>query len=152
ADQVRDMVLKSSGLLVQTIGGPSVKPYQPPGIWEAATSGRGNLTVYKQDTLDGLYRRGLYTFIKRTAPPPSMMIFDASSRDECSVEPVRTNTPLQALVMMNDPMVLEASRVLAARLLKDGGQVEQNIQNAFRRIIGRQPDQKEITVLVGQYN
>jgi hypothetical protein len=147
ADQIRDMVLATSGLLTRTIGGPSVKPYQPSGIWEAATSGRGNLTVYQQDTLDALYRRGLYTFVKRTVPPPSMLIFDASNRDECIVERVRTETPLQALVMMNDPLVLEASRVFAARLLKDPLQDVERIDKAFRTILGRRPDENELAVL-----
>jgi hypothetical protein len=147
AGGIRDLVLASSGLLVPTIGGPSVKPYQPAGLWEAATSGRGNLTTYKQDTLDGLYRRGLYTFIKRTVPPPSMMLFDASSRDECAVDPVRTNTPLQALVMLNDPAVLEASRVLATKLLQENSSEQEKIQKAFRLIVGRKADEQELTVL-----
>src|SRR6187401_36104 len=101
------------------IGGPSIKPYQPKGIWESSTSGRGQLARYVQDHDEKLYRRGMYTFIKRTVPPPSMMIFDASNRDECEVKRSRTNTPLQALVMMNDPVVLEASLALADGLLKN---------------------------------
>src|SRR5690606_29725365 len=109
AEAVRDMVLFSSGLMDRTIGGPSVKPYQPPGIWEIASSGRGSLTTYKQDTGTKLYRRGIYTFIKRTVPPPSLLIFDGSSRDECQVSRPRTNTPLQAFVMMNDITVQDAS-------------------------------------------
>lgn len=147
AGQIRDMVLASSGLLITSIGGPSVKPYQPAGIWEAATSGRGNLTIYKQDSADALYRKGLYTFIKRTAPPPNMMIFDASSRDECAVEGIRTNTPLQALVMMNDPTVLEASKVLAAKLLNENSPKEEKIQKAFRLIVGRKADGKEMAIM-----
>src|SRR5690606_6672970 len=123
--QIRDLVLSSSGLLVPIVGGPSVKPYQPQGLWEAATSGRGNLATYDQDTGKALYRRGIYTFIKRTVPPPTMMVFDASNRDACEVGFYRTNTPLQALVMMNDPTVLEASRVLAAMLLRDDSPEEQ---------------------------
>ena len=117
AEFIRDLVLASSGLLVRTIGGPSVKPYQPAGLWESATSGRGALASYRQDHHDSLYRRGMYTFIKLTVPPPSMGIFDASNRDQCEVRRLQTNTPLQALVMMNDPTVLEASRVLAQNLL-----------------------------------
>lgn len=148
AEHVRDLVLSSSGLLVPTIGGPSVKPYQPPGLWELATSGRGNLASYKQDSLEGLYRRGLYTFIKRTVPPPSMILFDASNRDECEIERERTNTPLQALLMMNDPTVLEASRVLAATLIKYSSDREMMLQEGFRRIVGRKADQSELTVLV----
>ena len=105
SETVRDHVLASSGLLVNEVGGPSVKPYQPKGIWEAATSGRG-LSKYIQDHDEKLYRRSMYTFIKRTVPPPSMLVFDASNRDQCEVKRIRTNTPLQALVMMNDPQVL----------------------------------------------
>lgn len=147
AEFVRDIVLSSSGLLVKTIGGPSVKPYQPEGLWEGATSGRGILSVYKQDHGEDLYRRGLYTFIKRTVPPPSMGIFDASNRDQCEVKRLRTNTPLQALMMMNDPTVLEASRVLAANLLKEGIETEDMIAKAFRLIVCRTPTNKEVTLL-----
>ena len=93
AETIRDMALASSGLLVKEIGGPSVKPYQPKGIWELATSGRGVLARYVQDHGDKLYRRGLYSFIKRTVPPPVMLVFDASNRDQCEVNRLRTNTP-----------------------------------------------------------
>lgn len=147
AEMVRDLVLFSSGLLDTTIGGPSVKPYQPPGLWEMATSGRGILATYKQDHGDALYRRGIYTFIKRTVPPPSMMIFDASNRDQCEVVRLRTNTPLQALIMMNDPTVLEASRVLAYRLLQEHESPEAAIQEGFRRIVCRTPAAKELDIL-----
>lgn len=147
AEYVRDIVLASSGLLVRTIGGPSVKPYQPEGLWEGATSGRGILSVYKQDHGEDLYRRGLYTFVKRTVPPPTMGIFDASNRDLCEVRRPRTNTPLQALMMMNDPMVLEASRVLAARLLSEDSGMDEKIDKAFRLIVCRRPVQKEHELL-----
>src|SRR5258708_27793605 len=113
AEFIRDLVLSSSGLLKGDIGGASVKPYQPKGLWETASSGRGVLATYRQDHQDSLYRRGPYTFIKLTLPPPSMGLFDARNRDQCEVRRLRTDTPLQALAMMNDPMVLEASRVLA---------------------------------------
>jgi len=149
AELVKDMVLASSGLLNKTIGGPSVKPYQPPGLWEMATSGRGQLATYKQDTGQLLYRRGMYTFIKRTVPPPNMIIFDASNRDQCEVKRSHTNTPLQALVMMNDPIVLEASLSLSDHLLmKDNNAAEAAIKDGFRRIICRKPDDKEIKILV----
>ncbi len=151
AELLRDMVLASSGLLNTTIGGPSIKPYQPPGLWEMATSGRGLLATYKQDHGENLYRRGMYIFIKRTVPPPNMMIFDASNRDECEVKRVRTNTPLQALVMMNDPVVLEASLALADKLIKSGNAPEININNAFRRIICRTPGKKETAILLSHY-
>jgi hypothetical protein len=152
AELIRDLVLESSGLLVHTIGGPSVKPYQPKGLWEMATSGRGILATYKQDHGESLYRRGLYTFIKRTVPPPSMMIFDASNRDQCEVKRANTNTPLQALIMLNDPTVLEASRVLASTLLQKDKNTTENIQHAFRLIVCRTPEQREVSLLQQYYN
>src|SRR5690606_11352441 len=151
AENIRDLVLASSGLLVKEIGGPSVKPYQPDGLWEAATSGRGELAIYRQDKGEDLYRRGLYTFIKLTSPPPSLAIFDASNRDLCEVTRGRTNTPLQALVMLNDPLVLEASRVLATRLMKSHQQPEAAIEEAFKRIVCRFPEKKELTLLSEDY-
>lgn len=151
AEFVKDLVLASSGLLDKTIGGPSVKPYQPAGLWEGATSGRGLLSVYIQDHGDKLYRRGMYTLIKRTVPPPTMSIFDASNRDLCEVKRLKTNTPLQALVMMNDPAVLEASRVLAAKLLEEKTEVKDKITKAFRLIVSRVPHAKEIEVLEQYY-
>jgi hypothetical protein len=151
AEFVRDLVLASSGLLNKTIGGPSVKPYQPRGLWEAATSGRGVLATYKQDHGDALYRRGLYTFIKLTVPPPSMTLFDASNRDQCEVKRLKTNTPLQALIMMNDPTVLEASRVMAQNLAATSAPGETMIQTAFRKIICRKPTSRELSVLQSYY-
>lgn len=151
AEFVRDAVLSSSGLLVPTIGGPSVKPYQPPGLWEGATSGRGLLSMYVQDHGASLYRRGMYTLIKRTVPPPAMTIFDASNRDLCEVKRLKTNTPLQALVMMNDPTVLEASRVLAAKLLQEKTTTQDKITKAFRLIVSRKPSEKEVSILTGYY-
>src|SRR3984957_10465654 len=148
AEFVHDLVLATSGLLVPTIGGPSVKPYQPQGLWESATSGRGVLATYRQDHHDSLYRRGMYTFIKLTVPPPSMGIFDASNRDQCEVRRGKTNTPLQALVMMNDPTVLEASRVLAQHLVTENNAVTL----AFRTIVCRHPTKKEQQVLIDYYN
>ncbi len=152
AEFVRDIVLSGSGLLVKTIGGPSVKPYQPKGLWELATSGRGELATYKQDKGESLYRRGMYTFIKLTVPPPSMILFDASNRDQCEVKRSQTNTPLQALMMMNDPTVLESSRVLAQRLLETKGTDEERLKKAFRRIICRHATPKEQTILNEYYN
>jgi len=151
AEFIRDAVLSSSGLLDNTIGGPSVKPYQPPGLWEGATSGRGLLSIYKQDHGRDLYRRGIYAFIKRTVPPPVMGIFDASNRDQCEVRRLKTNTPLQALVMMNDPTVLEASRVFAAKLLRENTRPEDKITKAFRMIVSRKPREEEVTVLSNYY-
>lgn len=151
AEFIRDLVLSSSGLLNPEIGGPSVKPYQPAGLWEGATSGRGLLSIYTQDRGAALYRRGMYTLIKRTVPPPALSIFDASNRDICEVKRLRTNTPLQALVMLNDPTVLEAARVLATKLQQESGAPEAKIKQAFRRIVCRNPDAKEIGVLVNYY-
>lgn len=147
AEFIRDMVLETSQLLVKEIGGPSVKPYQPKGLWEGSTSGRGVLKTYEQDKDSALYRRGMYTFIKLTLPPPSMILFDASNRDQCEVKRSRTNTPLQAFIMMNDPTVLEASRVFAQRLQAENGKLEDKIATAFKRIICRDASAKEIEIL-----
>ncbi len=152
AELIRDMVLSSSGLLVKTIGGPSVKPYQPKGLWEGATSGRGVLSTYQQDKGPNLYRRGLYTFIKLTLPPPSMTLFDASNRDQCEVKRSKTNTPLQALIMMNDPMVLEASRVLAQQLSDAPLSASEKYTKAFRLIVCRKPTKKEMDILDTYYH
>ncbi len=151
AENVRDLVLASSGLLIRKIGGPSVKPYQPAGLWEAATSGRGELATYKQERGEALYRRGIYTFIKLTVPPPSMMIFDGSNRDQCEVKRVKTNTPLQALVMMNDPTVMEASRTFAEKLTKEKSNTEGKIRKAFRSIVCRMPTDQEYKTLYSYF-
>jgi hypothetical protein len=147
AENIRDLVLASSGLLVDEIGGPSVKPYQPKGLWEASTSGRGELKTYQQDSGEKLYRRGLYTFIKLTSPPPMPIIFDGSNRDLCEVNRGRTNTPLQALVMLNDPLVLEASSYLANTLLKRKSDPSLAIEEAFLRIVCRYPKHQELKIL-----
>lgn len=149
---VKDHVLASSGLLVKEIGGPSVKPYQPDGIWELSTSGRGVLANYVQDHGEKLYRRGMYNFIKRTVPPPVMLMFDASNRDQCEVRRVSTNTPLQALIMMNDPMVLEASRVLAERLMLENLPAKERIMKAARLILCRKIGEKELSILQGSFD
>jgi Protein of unknown function (DUF1553)/Protein of unknown function (DUF1549)/Planctomycete cytochrome C len=139
AEFIRDWVLATSGLLNNTIGGPSVKPYQPKGVWESTTSGRGQLAAYKQDHGTALYRRGMYTFIKLTAPPPSMMLFDASNRDQCEAKRTSTNTPLQALNMLNDPTVLEAARVIAQKLSAEDLSIDQKIEKAFTMVLIRKP-------------
>jgi hypothetical protein len=151
AEQIRDQVLASAGILNQEIGGPSVKTYQPKGLWEVATSGRGSLMNYIQDHNQDLYRRGMYVFIKRTVPPPTMLIFDASNRDQCEVQRGRTNTPLQALVMMNDPHVLESSRVLASQFSREKGSIDEKLTRAFRRIVCRAPNEKELAMLKKYY-
>ncbi|QDT42839.1 Planctomycete cytochrome C [Gimesia alba] len=145
AETVRDNALQISGLLVSKQGGPSVKPYQPAGLWEAV-SYDGNVT-YQQSTGDGLYRRSLYTFWKRQSPPPGLMAFDAPTRETCTVNRPRTNTPLQALVLMNDPTYLEAARVLAERTLKNYSSEPERIQYAFRTATSRTPDKFEQNVL-----
>jgi hypothetical protein len=110
------------------------------------------LAYYVQDHGEKLYRRGMYNFIKRTVPPPVMLMFDASNRDQCEVKRMRTNTPLQALVMMNDPMVLEASRVLAERLMLENTSPGDKIGKAFRLVLCRKADEKELTLLNGYYD
>ncbi|WP_339879574.1 PSD1 and planctomycete cytochrome C domain-containing protein [uncultured Algoriphagus sp.] len=151
AENIQDLVLASSGLLVRKLGGPSVKPYMPEGIWEAATSGRGVLATYVQDKGDKLYRRGLYNFIKLTVPPPKAIIFDSSNRDRCEIGRSRTNTPLQALVMMNDPMILEASRVLASKMWEENKEEEKAIATSFKRIVCRDLTSKEMSILLSYY-
>ncbi len=144
AEVIRDQALSASGLLVEEIGGPSVKPYQPPGLWEELSFG----DAYRADSGDKLYRRSLYTYWKRTIAPPAMSSFDASSRESCIVRQTRTNTPLQALNLMNDVTYLEASRKLAERMLKEGGAREDDrIAYAFRLIVSRHPKAEEAKIL-----
>jgi hypothetical protein len=121
AEMVRDYALAAGGLLNETLGGPSVRPYQPDGVWEAVAMIGSNTRNYQRDTGEKLYRRSLYTFWKRAAPPASMDIFNAPSREVCAVRRERTNTPLQALVTLNDPQFVEAARKLAELTLKEGG-------------------------------
>ncbi len=173
AEEIRDSALAASGLLTRRIGGPSVKPYQPAGLWEQAGTGK----TYTQDSGPALYRRSLYTFWKRTLPPPAMATFDAMSREVCTAKRDVTATPLQSLVLLNDPQFVEAARVLAERLLRPpagspptvaptddaptgdaaaAGLVPRNAhrldaaarnREAFRRLIGRAPDRDEAAIL-----
>ncbi len=145
-ETIRDNVLATSGLLNREVGGPSVKPYQPDGLWAETTSGIG-LNKYTPDTGNSLYRRSIYTFWKRTVPPPTMMTFDGASRDFCEVDRQKTNTPLQALILMNDPQILEASRVLAYKVVSTESEEQARLQFAFQRIMGRAPSSKELDVL-----
>ncbi|MDG1897727.1 MAG: DUF1553 domain-containing protein [Fuerstiella sp.] len=139
AEFVRDNALAASGLLVPRVGGPSVKPYQPAGLWNEVSL-NGNLR-FVQDSGEKLYRRSMYTYWKRSAPAPSMTIFDAPTREKCSLKRSRTNTPLQALVTMNDPQFVEAARALAQTGLQSGGSsVEQQIVYIFRRAVGVRPN------------
>jgi hypothetical protein len=151
AEMVRDYVLATSGLLNPTIGGPSVKPYQPDRIWETVAMDVSNTRVYQRDTGDKLYRRSLYTFWKRSAPPPSMDIFNAPTREICTVRRERTNTPLQALVTMNDPQFVEAARVLAQNALLSGGSVDKEVDYMAERLLARGFDQKEKVVVSQSY-
>ncbi len=145
AETLRDQALAVSGLLVGTIGGPSVKPYQPPGLWKELTGGDD----YKPDTGAGLYRRSLYTFWKRTSPPPMMMNFDAAGREACVVRELRTNTPLQSLNLMNDVTFLEAARALSARMLRDGGNSPaERISYGFELATARPPKPRESEILL----
>ncbi len=142
---IRDQALAVSGLLVEKVGGPPVKPYQPPGLWEELSFG----DTYKPDEGEGLYRRSLYTYWKRTVAPPAMVTFDAADRETCTVRITRTNTPLQALNLMNDVTYLEASRKLAERIVKEGGSMPaERIDFAFRLATARPPKAKESEVLL----
>lgn len=148
AELIRDQALAASGLLVEKVGGPSVRPYMPDGVWDE-TSKYGDLRGYKADTGDGLYRRTLYTIWKRTAAPPTMLMFDSPSREFCAVKRARTNTPLQALALLNEVTFIEAARVLAERMLTAGGSSPQErIAWGFRRTTGRAPDADELAILV----
>ncbi len=147
AEMVRDYALSASGLLSTTIGGPSAKPYQPPGVWEAVAMIGSNTRDYRQDNGENLYRRSLYTFWKRSAPPASMEIFNAPSRETCTVRRERTNTPLQALVTLNDPQFVEAARVLAEQALQsDAVNPHGKIDWIFLRLLARPgtPDEQSV--------
>lgn len=152
AEFVRDLALSASGLLNDSVGGRSVSPYQPTGLWEElmsrADGANWTAQVYKQSHGPDLYRRGLYTFWKRTSPPPSLITFDAPDREVCTVRRARTNTPLQALVLLNDPTYVEASRKLAERMMTEGGaSADARIAFAFRIATARLPHSKEAAVL-----
>ena len=135
---LRDAALAASGLLVTKMGGPPVKPYQPAGIWEVTSMVASNTRNYKQDTGESLYRRSLYTLWKRQAPPASMDIFDGPTRETCVVRRDRTNTPMQALVTMNDPQFVEAARVLAERAMQaSNGDVNRAIDFMTVRVLAR---------------
>ncbi len=148
AEMIRDYALASSGLLVPKLGGPSVKPYQPPGVWEAVAMIGSNTRDYKPDTGENLYRRSMYTFWKRAAPPASMDIFNAPNRETCAVRRERTNTPLQALVTLNDPQYVEAARHLAQRALKEGGSTLETRANFLAgRLLARPLRPEELAVV-----
>ena len=148
-EMIRDYMLATSGLLKTELGGPSVKPYQPAGLWEETNAGgnRGILTSYVEDEGDKLYRRSLYTFWKRTMPPASMSIFDAPTRDLCEVRRQKTNTPLQALALQNDVQMLEAARVLAQKTLAETQGSDDPVTTIFQRILIREPKKEELELL-----
>jgi hypothetical protein len=148
AEMVRDQALAASGLLVEKIGGPSVKPYQPAGLWKELSGGDD----YKPDHGDALHRRSLYTFWKRTSPPPMMMNFDAAGRESCVVRELRTNTPLQSLDLMNDVTFLEASRRMAERMMREGGATPADrIAYGFELATARRPNAREAEVLLASF-
>ena len=148
AEMVRDYALAASGLLVRKLGGPSVKPYQPEGVWEAVAMIGSNTRDYRRDAGENLYRRSMYTFWKRAAPPASMDVFNAPNRETCAVRRERTNTPLQALVTLNDPQFVEAARVLAEKALKEReGKPEERIDFIARRLLARPFTAQELPIV-----
>lgn len=152
AEIIRDQALAVSGLMVGTIGGKSVKPYQPAGLWKPVGFGGSNTSVFKQDSGDNLYRRSMYTFWKRTVPPPTMSIFDAPDRETCQVRRARTNTPLQALALMNDVQFLEAARHFAESVIANGDTIDDRITYAYRTVLSRKPKPSERAVVAGLFN
>jgi hypothetical protein len=147
AEMIRDQALSASGLLVEKVGGPSVKPYQPPGLWKEITGGPD----YEPDKGEGLWRRSLYTFWKRTVAPPLMLNFDSAMRETCTVREVRTNTPLQALNLMNDVTFVEAARVLAERVMKERQDPAARLELAWRSVLVRPPEKKERDLLLQNF-
>lgn len=148
AEMVRDNALAISGLLSYQVGGPAVKPYQPKGLWTEVSSGGRYQRKYMNSHGQDLYRRSMYTFWKRIQPPPAMMIFDASSRNNCIIKRQSTSTPLQAMVLLNDPQFTEAARVLADRMIREGGNTAKDrIAYGFRWATSRFPDAEELEVL-----
>jgi hypothetical protein len=152
AEMVRDYALSASGLLRPGVGGPSARPYQPSRIWETVAMEQSNTRLYEQDGGENLYRRSLYTLWKRAAPPPSMDIFNAPSRETCSVRRERTNTPLQALVAMNDVQFVEAARSLAQDALKAEHRLDRELNFMADRVLARPLEKQETAILTKSYN
>lgn len=153
AEMIRDQALAASDLLVMKTGGPPVKPYQPPGLWKELAPLKNSLSEYRQDHGEKLYRRSLYTIWKRSSPPPALGTFDAPSRNNCIVRRQNTNTPLQSLVLWNDPQFVEAARVLGENMVGEGrGNPDIQIAYAFRQLTGLEPIQPELTRLRAYYD
>ena len=151
AEMIRDNILVASRLLDPTVGGASVFPYQPAGLW-GEIAGHAFLPEYEVDTQKGLYRRSLYTFWKRNMPPPSMLVFDAASRGECQVRRQRSNTPLQALVLLNDPQMIEACRALSERVWQETPEeISTATRQLFMTLIGREPTEREQAIMARQF-
>lgn len=150
-EDLRDQALELAGLLQSTIGGPPAKPYLPDSAsWRVLNN---MVPEYKRDPAPGIYRRSFYSFWRRTAPPPNMLAFDVPSRDVCTVSRQQTNTPLQPLVMLNDPQFVEASRGLAIRMFREGGgDLTKQVRWLFKETLGREPNPQETTLLTGIYN
>ncbi|MBX3406622.1 MAG: PSD1 domain-containing protein [Phycisphaeraceae bacterium] len=147
AEQVRDLALFASGLLVEKLGGPSVNPYQPEGLWQEVAMPASNTRIFVRGEGEDLWRRSLYTYWKRASPPPAMLMFDAPTRESCVIRRPSTNTPLQALVTWNDEQFVEAARVLAERALALPGDDESRLAAMMRLCTGREPDQQERAML-----
>ena len=147
AEAIRDQALYVSGLLAEKLGGPSVKPYQPPGLWQEIAMLGSNTRKFERGTGDELWRRSLYTYWKRAAPPPAMLIFDAPTREDCEIRRATTNTPLQALAMWNDEQSVEAARNLAERTLAESVDDTTGLARMFRRCTGRLPEADELELL-----
>ena len=155
AEMIRDSALATSGLLVKKIGGPSVRPYQPPGVWEAVAMPGSNTRDYVADRGEGLYRRSLYTFLKRSAPPPNMEVFNATAREVCTIKRERTNTPLQALVTLNDVQFVEAARILAQKTIEaypDANETVARLQFIANKLVGRPLRGEELGVVQSTLN
>lgn len=153
AEAIRDTALFVSGLLVEQIGGPSVKPYQPEGLWEAVGYTTSNTAKFVQDHGEKLYRRSLYTFWKRTSAPPGLVLFDAPNREACVMRRSRTNTPLQALNLLNDVQYVEAARKMAERLVRQGGaEPADKARFGFKLVVAREPRPSELAILLDLYN
>jgi len=147
AEAIRDTALAMSGLLSPKIGGPSVKPYQPEGVWEAVAMPESNTRNYRRDSGESLYLRSLYTFWKRAAPPASMEIFNAPNRETCVVKRERTNTPLQALVTLNDVQFVEAARVTATKLMREVGSTDKRLNRLSMAVLSRPWKTSEVVIL-----